>query len=167
MAPGPIHLPSRRQALQWVDDTNLVVALPIWLLLALQVRVLSMASFNVSAFAIVVTLKLLDYLDRIQQMVTGHEPFVASMSHELRTPLTTIGLGLNHALRDVDRLSRSQRERLVAAKGELESCRGLLDDLLDISCADSGEIALGVEPTDLVQLCRVRGQAAWGWSNPW
>ncbi len=119
MAPGPIHLPSRRQALQWVDATNLVVALPIWLLLALQVRVLSMVSFNLSAFAIVVTLMLRYFLDRTQQLVIGHEPFVASMSHELRTPLTTIGLGLHKGEHELifDRFYRGSNVRGQGGRG--------------------------------------------------
>ncbi|HEX6572683.1 MAG TPA: response regulator, partial [Steroidobacteraceae bacterium] len=65
------------------------------------------------------------------------------MSHEIRTPMNTI-IGLNHILRrDVDDPSvRAQVEKVLAAA---EHLLGLIDDILDLSRIEAGQVTLAAQ----------------------
>ncbi|MCA9126615.1 MAG: PAS domain S-box protein [Planctomycetales bacterium] len=74
--------------------------------------------------------------------------FVANVSHELRTPLTGI-IGL-HELLARSSLGERQRNYLRLAKISAGNLLTLIDDLLDFSKIESGQIELEVAPFDLI-----------------
>ena len=76
--------------------------------------------------------------------------FMASLSHGLRTPLQGIQGGLDLILD-----SGSEEERRVVAEGSLGAARHLrmmLDDLLDFSRLEMGELSVDAQALDLVPL---------------
>ena len=74
--------------------------------------------------------------------------FVANISHELRTPLTSIKL-LAETLAEAgpDDLE-GFREFAGKIAGEVDHLAQLVDELLDLSMIESGEVRLTIEPVD-------------------
>jgi signal transduction histidine kinase/CheY-like chemotaxis protein len=81
--------------------------------------------------------------DAAEAALAAKSAFLAGMSHELRTPMNTI-IGLNHILRrDVDDPSvRAQIEKVLAAA---EHLLGLIDDILDLSRIEAGQVTLAAQ----------------------
>jgi len=79
--------------------------------------------------------------------------FLATMGHELRTPLNGV-LGMAQAMAAGGPLSRDQREQLMVIRGSGESLSALLNDLLDLSKIEAGELELEVTDFDLEHLAR-------------
>ncbi len=76
--------------------------------------------------------------------------FLISMSHEIRTPMNVI-IGMSDlALRTG--MDARQRTFLEKAHGAAISLLGLIDDLLDLSCLESGRLTLEATPFDLIQV---------------
>lgn len=73
--------------------------------------------------------------------------FLSSMSHELRTPLNAV-LGFTQLLeRDKkSTLSDKQKERLSHVRRGGEHLLHLIDDILDLSRIESGQVAISPEP---------------------
>ena len=69
--------------------------------------------------------------------------FVAAVSHELRSPLHAV-LGLSELLADAD-LPPGEQALAEAIRGEAESMRVLVDDLLDLAQLDADGFELQVE----------------------
>jgi signal transduction histidine kinase len=69
--------------------------------------------------------------------------FLAALSHELRTPLNAI-LGFTDVLlSEVDGpLSHDAHENLTIVRGSGQHLRALIDDILDLSALESGELRL-------------------------
>lgn len=76
--------------------------------------------------------------------------FLAAMSHEIRTPMNGI-LGMLRILRDSP-LSEEQRQRLSVVRSSSQTLLGILNDILDYSKIESGEVHLSPETFDLGQL---------------
>jgi signal transduction histidine kinase len=76
--------------------------------------------------------------------------FLAALSHELRTPLNAI-LGFTEVLlSEVDgTLSADARENLEVVRTSGEHLRALIDDILDLSALESGELELARRETAL------------------
>lgn len=76
--------------------------------------------------------------------------FLAALSHELRTPLNAI-LGFTEVLlSEVDGpLSPDSREDLTVVRSSGEHLRALIDDILDLSALESGELRLHQELCDV------------------
>ena len=74
--------------------------------------------------------------------------FLANMSHEIRTPMNAV-LGLAHLLQDTP-LSRPQQELLSRMHGASRSLMGVLDDVLDLSKIEAGELVVERTPVDLL-----------------
>ncbi|CAM2005765.1 response regulator [Acanthopleuribacter pedis] len=70
--------------------------------------------------------------------------FLATMSHEVRTPLNGI-LGILGLLKDTD-LDDNQNELLAAALQCSEALLALMEDILDFSDLNSGNLSLQKEP---------------------
>ena len=79
--------------------------------------------------------------------------FLSSMSHELRTPLNSIigftGIMLNEL---AGPLNFEQKKQLKMVRGSSEHLLSLINDVLDISKIDAGEIDLYIEAIDMVDL---------------
>ena len=66
--------------------------------------------------------------------------FLAAMSHEIRTPMNGI-LGMLRILGDTS-LTAAQRARLAVIRSSSQTLLGILNDILDYSKIESGEIDL-------------------------
>lgn len=78
--------------------------------------------------------------------------FVANMSHEIRTPLNGI-LGMAEALQDTPMTT----DQMTMAKTIVDSGQSLLailNDILDISKIESGQIELEIRPFDLEKMMK-------------
>ena len=77
--------------------------------------------------------------------------FVATISHELRTPLHGI-IGLLDLMgMDMNQLSQEQQKNLKLAQASAQVLRSLIDDVLDLSKIESGNIEIQKQPFDLQQ----------------
>ncbi len=70
-------------------------------------------------------------------------------SHELKTPLTTLRMNLLLLGEEAADLRGRQREMLDAALGGCEELGATIDELLDMTRIESGQLRLDVGPTDL------------------
>jgi PAS domain S-box-containing protein len=74
--------------------------------------------------------------------------FLSRMSHELRTPLNAIlGFGQLLAMADLEPTSRANVTQITAAGRHL---LGLIDEVLDISRIESGNVEISLEPVAVV-----------------
>ncbi|MDB5424564.1 MAG: sensor histidine kinase/response regulator [Phenylobacterium sp.] len=79
--------------------------------------------------------------------------FLATMGHELRTPLNGM-LGMAQAMAMAGSLSDEQRAQLKVIRRSGESLAAVLNDLLDLSKIEAGELELEVTEFDLEHLAR-------------
>jgi signal transduction histidine kinase len=92
-------------------------------------------------------------LDRTQAADAQKVEFLSAVSHELRTPLHTVGGYAQLLLEGVPApLADAQAEdvRLIQAGGR--QLLGLLNDILDVSMIESGELTLSFAPADIGEL---------------
>ena len=75
--------------------------------------------------------------------------FLANMSHEIRTPLNGV-LGMAQALA-LDTLTPSQSEKVQTIRDAGRSLLVLLNDILDLSKIEAGQLELDLQPFDLEQ----------------
>ncbi len=86
--------------------------------------------------------------------------FIATASHELRTPLTSIRGYVDLLLLDtLGPLSQPQSDFLKVVKNNVARLVELIDDLLDVSKVEAGEIRLRREPTDLSEVLYEVGES--------
>ncbi|MET0794130.1 MAG: HAMP domain-containing sensor histidine kinase [Polyangiaceae bacterium] len=79
--------------------------------------------------------------------------FLAALSHELRTPLNAI-LGFTDVLlSEVDGpLSADAQENLSVVRNSGQHLRALIDDILDLSALESGELRLNCKVIDVLSI---------------
>lgn len=76
--------------------------------------------------------------------------FLAALSHELRTPLNAILGFADVLLAEVDGpLGADARENLEVVRSSGEHLRELIDDILELSALESGELELSCQEVDL------------------
>src|SRR5580698_9248793 len=82
--------------------------------------------------------------------------FLANMSHEIRTPLNAV-IGLGYLLEHTT-LSEDQRQLLAKIQFGGRALLGVINNVLDLSKIEAGEMSLEDEPFDLPDLIRDVGQ---------
>lgn len=80
----------------------------------------------------------------------GRTAFLSALSHELRTPLNAILGFADVLLTEVDGpLSEDARDNLTVLRRSAEHLRGLIDDILDLSALESGQLRLDLDAVDI------------------
>jgi len=92
-------------------------------------------------------------LRQAAQLDSERSQFLAGLSHELRTPLNAI-LGFNHLLEieDDGPLSEDARDSLAMIRSSGEHLKSLIDDILDLSAAETGQLRLSRIVVDVFAL---------------
>lgn len=90
-----------------------------------------------------------EMLTRLSGAWEQQRQFVGNVSHELRTPLTVIIGYLQSLLRHTHNFSAHQQEALETTVGEAERTARMLQELLDLARADSGQLHFRLEPVFL------------------
>jgi len=85
-------------------------------------------------------------LARLSEAWERQRQFVSNVSHELRTPLTIVSGYLQSTLRRGSNLTEVQRDALEIASGEAHRTISLLQYLLDLARAESGQFHFYIEP---------------------
>jgi heavy metal sensor kinase len=92
-----------------------------------------------------------EMLDRVHRGLADRRRFVADAAHELRTPLAVMRSELDVELRRPS-LSGAAREALTSAAQEAERMSALVANLLTLTRADEGKLALLASPLDLADV---------------
>jgi signal transduction histidine kinase/CheY-like chemotaxis protein len=85
-----------------------------------------------------------------EHMAQARAAFLASMSHEIRTPLNGL-LGMLDLALDAP-MANEQRQQLTIASESGNILLGLLNDILDMSKVEAGQLKLEAIPFDLASL---------------
>lgn len=93
------------------------------------------------------TKDLADVAERLRETNRQRGEFLATMSHEIRTPLSAI-LGTVELLLDAP-VEGNQRESLETIAMSGRTLLGILNDVLDLSKIDAGELGIDEEPFEL------------------
>ncbi len=82
--------------------------------------------------------------EKLTQLSVQKDAFLSQISHELRTPMTSIR-SFSEILRDADGLGPEQQEKYAGIiHGEAIRLTRLLDDLLDLSVLENGQVSLNL-----------------------
>jgi signal transduction histidine kinase len=90
-------------------------------------------------------------LDRLEAAFERQRQFTADASHELRTPLTIIDLEANQALTQA-RTPEEYRQAIVLMQQENSAMARLVNDLLTLARADSGQAVPKRDEVDLSEV---------------
>jgi signal transduction histidine kinase len=89
-------------------------------------------------------------LERVASLDRDRSAFLGALSHELRTPLNAILGFADVLLSEVDgALERDARENLEMVRASGSHLRGLIDDILELSAIESGQLRLSRAMIDL------------------
>ena len=91
-------------------------------------------------------------LQRLDQAMEQQRLFVNAVSHELRTPLSVVNLYQRRLLNRYNNLNEEQRKILGISVREVERMHQLLNDLLDLSRSEAGQLPLAANPVNLAAL---------------
>lgn len=92
--------------------------------------------------------------ERLRELDSLKDEFVAMVSHELRTPLTSIR-AFAEILRDSGQLSDEKRQHFLGViVHESQRLSRLIEEILDLARLESGRLALNPAPLDLAALAR-------------
>ncbi len=96
--------------------------------------------------------KLRDANEMLQKLSVQKDAFLSQISHELRTPMTSIR-AFSEIMMDSDAMSPEERAHFAQIIHD-ESIRltRLLDDLLDLSVLEHGQVQLNIAPVQLRDL---------------
>ena len=93
--------------------------------------------------------KLRDANDKLTQLSVQKDAFLSQVSHELRTPMTSIR-AFSEIMRDEEGLSAEEKARYATViHDEALRLTRLLDDLLDLSVLESGQVTLNLSSGQL------------------
>jgi hypothetical protein len=86
--------------------------------------------------------------DKLTQLSIQKDAFLSQISHELRTPMTSIR-SFSEILRDGPLDDRAQANYAGIIQDEAIRLTRLLDDLLDLSVLEAGQVSLNIQRTNL------------------
>ena len=92
--------------------------------------------------------------DKLRELDTKKSRFFANISHEFRTPLTLISNPIEAAIEDIE-LSPERRKQFEIAKRNSNRLLELINQLLDLSKIDAGELRLQIQEGKLLQFIAV------------
>lgn len=94
-------------------------------------------------------------LDKSESAERAKSAFLAAMSHELRTPLNSVIGFTGVLLRGLaGSVSQEQREALEIVRRNGEHLLALINDVLDLSKIEAGEMRLALRPFELASVVR-------------
>jgi signal transduction histidine kinase/CheY-like chemotaxis protein/HPt (histidine-containing phosphotransfer) domain-containing protein len=143
---GPVPAASLPEPAWWILGALCVAVVLLAAALGVQMRRWQQRRDELEAM----THRLQHAHDRAEQASLAKTRFLARISHEVRTPLQGL-LGMLALLRDQPAGPR-QVEHLRAASDSAEHLLTLLDDLLDLSLAESGRLPVRPAPLATRQL---------------
>jgi signal transduction histidine kinase len=87
--------------------------------------------------------------EKLTELSVQKDAFLSQISHELRTPMTSIR-AFSEILMAPERISRADREKYSGIiHDEARRLTRLLDDLLDLSVLENGQVSLNIAPVTL------------------
>ncbi len=87
--------------------------------------------------------------EKLQQISVQKDAFLSQVSHELRTPMTSIR-AFSEILRDSEKLSETEQVKYASIiHDEALRLTRLLDDLLDLSVLENGQVNLNIQQGQL------------------
>jgi signal transduction histidine kinase len=87
---------------------------------------------------------------KLQELDRRKSIFVSTASHELRTPLTSMKVHLANLRDGIDgAVTEDQRGSLVRVEANLSRLQALIEELLDLSQIETGQVILRQEPVEL------------------
>lgn len=93
--------------------------------------------------------KLREANEKLTQISVQKDAFLSQVSHELRTPMTSIR-AFSEILRDTDGMNADEKARYAGIiHDETLRLTRLLDDLLDLSVLESGQVSLNMRHAEL------------------
>jgi len=92
-----------------------------------------------------------DTLDRLEKAIEEMRQFSAALAHELRTPLAILRGEIELGLRTFEDHS-THRQMFANQLEEIDRLKRLIDQILTLARAESGQIALTFAPVDLGRL---------------
>ncbi len=84
----------------------------------------------------------------LEKATAAKSEFLANMSHEMRTPLTTV-VGYSESILDDTTLDSKQREQLEVVVFNARHLANLIDDILDISKIEAGQLEVALQKVEL------------------
>jgi signal transduction histidine kinase len=94
-----------------------------------------------------------DDLDRVRAADRERAAFLAAVSHELRSPLNAILGFADILMTEVDGpLSPEMREEVEQIRGSGKHLLALINDILELSALESGQLTLNFAPVDLGEI---------------
>ena len=96
---------------------------------------------------------MLQDITRLRRFDELKNDMVATVAHEFRTPLTSLGMAIHLCLEQaVGPVTEKQADLLYAAREDCERLRAMVDDLLDLSRIETGQVEMRKRPTSITAL---------------
>ncbi len=107
-------------------------------------------------------LKMVEAKQAAQMAIQAKSNFLANMSHEIRTPLSAI-LGFSELLMDPKSSEQEKMENFSVVRRNGQNLIRIIDEILDISKLENGQLETEINDTDLRDLLlKTRQSAALG-----